>query len=74
MKLEKREITLNEADSIKSVFYFEKLLLSEYIDCLCKVERKESREVLLRMMCEVGEDMLFACDLMNGSAIKNGEK
>ena len=32
MKLEKREITLNEKDSLKDIYYLETLLLSEYGD------------------------------------------
>lgn len=73
MKLEKREITLNEFDSLKEMFYLEKMLLNEYSECLCKVTRKETRGELLRMMREVGEDLGFARDLMEGSAIENGE-
>ncbi len=74
MKLEKREITLNEMDSLKATFYFEKLLLGEYVECLCEIDRKETREELLRMMQEVGEDLAFTRALTEGSAIKNGEK
>ena len=73
MKLEKREITLNEYDSLKEIFYLEKTLLNEYFECLCKSVRKETREELLRMMRDVGEELVFALDLMNGSAIENGE-
>ena len=32
MKLEKREITLNEKDSLKDIYYMETLLLLEYAD------------------------------------------
>ena len=73
MKLEKREITLNEFDSLKEMFYLEKMLLNEYLECLCKVKRKETCGELLRMMREVGEDLNFARDLMEGSAIENEE-
>ena len=73
MKLEKREITLNEYDSLKETFYLEKTLLREYIECLCKTTRKETRGELLRMMKEVGEELVFVLELMNGSAIENGE-
>ena len=73
MKLEKREITLNEFDSLKEMFYLEKMLLNEYLECLCKVKRKEARGELLCMMKEVGEDLHFAQDLMEGSAIENEE-
>ena len=73
MKLEKREITLNEFDSLKDAFYMEKTLLAEYVHALSKAERKETRGELLSLMKEVGEDMLFIRDLMRGSAIENEE-
>ena len=74
MKLEKREITLNEFDSLKDVFFAEKLLLSEYTRALEKAERKETKNELVKLMCGVCENMLFARDLMRGSSIENGEK
>ena len=72
MKLEKREITLNEYDSLKDVFYTEKTLLNEYAIAISKAQRQETKKELLRLMKEVGEDMCFVRDLMNGSAIENG--
>ncbi len=68
MKLEKREITLNEYDSLKEAFYLGKLLLHEYIECLAKAERKEVKEELIRMMGEVGQDLHFTQKLMEKSA------
>lgn len=68
MKLEKREITLNEFDSLKETFYMEKLLLNEYLECLTKATRKETRKELMRLMQEVGEDLSLAQDLMQKSA------
>lgn len=59
MKLEKREITLNEADSIKDAFYVEKTLLMEYVHVLASVQTKSERHELLRLMQEVQTDMLF---------------
>lgn len=59
MKLEKREITLNEADSIKDAFYVEKLLLTEYVHALASVQTKSEGHELLRLMQEVQTDMLF---------------
>lgn len=73
MKLEKREITLNEFDSLKDAFYAEKMLIVEYVHVLAKAERKETQGELLRLIKEIGEDMLFVRDLMRGSAIENGE-
>ena len=51
MKLEKREITLNEADSLKDVYYLEKSLISEYEKVEKYAERKEifnEFEILLK--------------------------
>ena len=60
MKLEKREITLNEADSLLDMYYLEKMLHYTYTaggDC---IERKEvANEVaqLIRQTEEEGERM-----------------
>ena len=72
MKLEKREITLNEYDSLKDVFYTEKILLNEYAIAISKAQRQETKKELLRLMKEVGEDMCFVRDLMNRKKKKNG--
>ena len=71
MKLEKREITLHEYDSLQETCYFQKLLLKEYAELLCHVERKEARGAVLRLMTETGEDLCFVSDLTSGSAIEN---
>ena len=63
MKLEKREITLNESDSLKEVYYLEKLLLCEYVETLSKTQRKDVRGELLKQIKETGEDMCFVLDL-----------
>ena len=68
MKLEKREITLNEFDSLKETFYMEKMLVNEYLECLTKATRKETRKELLRLMQEVGEELSLAQDLMKKAA------
>ena len=73
MKLEKREITLNEFDSLKDAFYTEKTLMGKYIQALSKAVRKETRNQLTELICEVTQDMLFIRDLMRGSAIENQE-
>ncbi len=56
MKLEKREITLNEADSLKDVFYLEKAILQAY---LCKgkhLVRKEAENELSALLTEAEKD------------------
>ncbi|MBP3434339.1 MAG: hypothetical protein J6K50_03605 [Clostridia bacterium] len=72
MKLEKREITLNEFDSLKDIFYLEKTLLSEYVEALSKATRRETQSELTRLIKETSEDLYFVRDLMRGSAIENG--
>lgn len=68
MKLEKREITLNEADSIKDVFYMERALLHAYSLQMPKAERKETRSKMMKLMGEAGENVYFVADLMtNGT-------
>ena len=59
MKLEKREITLNEVDSIKDVFYMEKTVVATYAEAICTAKTKEEKDVLLRLMREAGEDLYF---------------
>ncbi|MBR2375981.1 MAG: hypothetical protein IKA88_06805 [Clostridia bacterium] len=68
MKLEKREITLNEYDSLKDVFYTEKALIGEYLTALSRCVRKETRQELLRLCQEATEDMSLVRDLMEKSA------
>ena len=74
MKLEKREVTLNEYDSLRDIFYLEKLLFSMYGQALEKSARKEVKKELLRLAKETGEEICLMVELMNGSAISNGEK
>ncbi len=71
MKLEKREITLNEFDSLKDIFYTEKCLLSEYTLAIAKAERKETRTALINECKEIAEDLCFVGDLMRGASIEN---
>ncbi len=72
MKLEKREITLNEYDSLCDMFYTYKTLLFSYVCALEKTVRKESRKELVRMMSETCEDLFFVRDLMR--TIKSEEE
>ena len=64
MKLEKREITLNEQDSLMDVAFLEKALLFEYVEALSKVDRKETRERLIGFMKENCEDLFLVNDLL----------
>ena len=79
MKLEKREITLNETDSLRETFYLLKILSKEYIETLCKSVRKEtkdllislSKDLLISLSKEVEEDLVWSLALMNDKAFEN---
>ena len=64
MKLEKREITLNERDSLKYALLLETTLLKEYSGSAAQAERKETRSILLAHMKETAEEIFLLCDLM----------
>ena len=64
MRLEKREITLNEQDSLMDVSLLEKALLFEYVEALSKADRKETRERLIGFMKEACEDLFLVNDLL----------
>ena len=64
MKLEKREITLNEKDSIRDILLLERSLMERYVDALVQVERKEERERLLTLVKETAEDIFGLNDLL----------
>ena len=64
MRLEKREITLNEKDSLRDLLFLEKSLLSEYVATLTKINRKEFREELLTLMKETAEEIFWIKDLL----------
>lgn len=67
MKLEKREITLNEYDSLKDAYYREKTLLNEYVCAVLHMQRKEAKDELLRLMQETAEEIFLLQDLMKNS-------
>ena len=71
MKLEKREITLNETDSLRETFYLLKILSKEYIETLCKTARKETKNLLISLSKEVEEDLVWSLALMNDKAFEN---
>ena len=48
MKLEKREITLNERDSLLDMYFFERLLEKAYESGAKLAERKETGRVLVQ--------------------------
>ena len=58
MKLEKREITLNEEDSLFEMLCLEKMLVESYIEALFFSERKEVKMSLIKGV-EEGVQMLL---------------
>ena len=58
MKLEKREITLNEKDSLFEMLCLEKMLVESYIEALFFSERKEVKMSLIKGV-EEGVQMLL---------------
>ena len=68
MKLEKREITLNETDSLKDVYYLEKTLLREYSARLALAKCQETKHELSALIKDVSEDMENVEKLMKKSA------
>ena len=71
MKLEKREITLNEFDSLHDALCMQKMLMMEYQQAIFCVWRKETRDQLICLLQETAQNALFLQDLMQGSAIEN---
>lgn len=57
MKLEKREITLNEKDSVTDMLYMEKTLLFAYETAPGALDRKESREHCAEKTGEIREEI-----------------
>ena len=67
MKFEKREITLNEYDSLKDMHYMEKILFLEYEKDLESVERKETSETIKTLMQETKNEIENMAELMRKS-------
>ena len=73
MKLEKREVTLNEYDSLCDCFYALKTVLNECMGAVEFAEKRQTRSELFSLINGVMEDMYLVRDLMDGSAIENKE-
>ncbi|MBO5480767.1 MAG: hypothetical protein J6A63_06245 [Clostridia bacterium] len=71
MKLEKREISLNETDSLFDALCTENMLLISYAQGLQYCTRKQSRDEILRLMHETGKDVTYIKDLL--SDLQDGE-
>ena len=66
MKNEKREITLNEKDSIKDMLEMEKTLVKGYVDSLWRVEKKQFREQILKHISSTAQDVFLLGDILSG--------
>ncbi len=64
MKLEKREITLNEKDSLTDAVFMQKTLLNGYVCAMERAYKRETRKELLRLFAKAGEDFYFLIDLL----------
>ncbi len=64
LRLEKREITLNEKDSICDMLRFEEGVLREYAGALSKIKRKETRQAVTENMRAVAEEIFMLSDLV----------
>ena len=71
MRLDKREITLNEQDSLRDILFLEKALLLAYVEGLERANRKETRERLLDFIKETAGDLFLVSDLLK--KLKNDE-
>ena len=74
MKLEKREITLNEKDSLKDMYFFEKNLQTQYAQGVKFSERKESEGELSTLMREAEKDAVLCAALMDSAPANFGGK
>ena len=71
MRLEKREITLNEQDSLRDLLLLEKSLLNEYVTGITALSRKELRESVLDLIQETAKEVFLVYDLLE-KACENG--
>ena len=74
MKLEKREITLNEQDTLLDICRMEESLLHDYVALLTHIQRKQTRELLLTHLREVAEDLYTGTDLQKTAQTQVGIK
>ncbi len=71
MKNSKREITLNEYDSLQDMLFMEKSLMREYCTAIFSATRKEARSYLNQCLSSVAEDVFFLEDLLSA---RRGQK
>ena len=67
MKIEKREMTLNEKDTLKDVLAFERTLLAEYVSLSPLIEGEERRENYCEMVQQILHTIFSISDLLRES-------
>lgn len=65
MKFEKREITLNEYDSILDVLFTHERLAELYLEGARQADTKEVRELLKKRLSETLDEVYFLSDLLD---------
>ena len=65
MKFEKREITLNERDSILDVLVIHEYLSEVYLQGARVADRKEVRDLIKKRLSETIEEIYLLNDLLN---------
>lgn len=73
MKNSKREITLNECDSLEDMLFMEKALMREYCAAVFSAQRKETRSYLVECLSSVAEDVFFLRDLISPRRAEKGK-
>ena len=66
MKNEKREITLNEKDSLRDMLETEKSLVNAYVGGAWLVEKKQFREQILTHVSCLCQDVFLISDILSG--------
>ena len=66
MKLEKREITLNEADSLQDMLQTEKNALIQYATFLTFPLRKQAQNLAMQNVAQTAEDLAALQTLIEG--------
>ena len=74
MKLEKREITLNEKDSVKDMYFYEKNLQFHYMQALKFSERKQTEGELSRLLHETENEVSILEELCKRTPAPIGGK
>ncbi|MBQ8395031.1 MAG: hypothetical protein IJX49_05605 [Clostridia bacterium] len=72
MKLEKREITLNERDSLLDMYFWERSIENEYKQGAKLAERKETELVLTQAAGETAQDVERMLALLRKAAQNKG--